>query len=211
MLLIKFVIFRATIITIVFGMSNCVSLIAKKNTYLGNGPSVKINGADVRIQVSPQGTANGSVALSAMVVSTAIATMEGPFLWRVEAEGKTNEHRSLVIHRIKTMTEKTKKSEWYPAGKLGKRADFRKIMGFSEQSKARYEIPGLLQVMSANDGKLTILVDMTVYGFKKSERKLVKFQLDPGQKKQNEVIFLPTEIVKNIGKNFEDMEDSSWD
>ncbi|PAZ04756.1 MAG: hypothetical protein CAK88_10875 [Verrucomicrobiia bacterium AMD-G2] len=45
-------------------LSNCESLIAKKNTYAAAGPSSKVNGAAVRIQVNPQGTAHGAMAYS---------------------------------------------------------------------------------------------------------------------------------------------------
>ena len=206
------IISRALIITIAVGMSNCASLIAKKNTYGASGPAAKINGAEVRLQVNPQGAENGAFSLSAMVVSTTVATMEGPFRWRVEAIGDSSVHQSIVIHRIFTSTEKSKRKEWYPTAKLSKRADFREVKERPGKSRARYEIPGLLQVTSAKDGKLSILCDISIWKYGNDyERKMVKFLLDPAQKRQDEFIFLPVELVKSFGKDLQDMEDPSWD
>jgi hypothetical protein len=201
----------AAIIAIAAGLSNCASIISQKNTYGHEGPGVKINDATVRMQVSPQGAGNGSVALTAMVVSTAIAKLEGPFRWRIEAQGTPGVHQSLVVHRIHTTTELSKRSEWYPAHLLNQKANFRVSKDHPEVARARYEIPGLLQVDSQKDGKLTILADISVSSGKGRERKLVKFRLAPQHKKANEMIFLPVEIVKSAGKDWEDMEDPSWD
>ena len=193
------------------GLSNCASLIAKKNTYASGGPAVKINGAEVRMQVNPQGTENGTIAFSAMVVSAAVATMEGPFRWRIEATGRSGFHQSLVVHRIHTSTEKSNRHEWYPVANLNKRSDFRDRLEQPGVSRARYEIPGLLKVTSANDGKLTILADISIHAKNGNQRRMVKFTLDPAQKRADEFIFLPVELVRTIGKDWEDIEDPSWD
>lgn len=200
-----------TIIAIALGLSNCASLISEKNTYSHDGPAVKIHGAFVRMQVSPQGSGNGSMALTAMVVSTAIAKLEGPFRWRIEAQGTPGVHQSLVVHRIHTTTELSKRSEWYPAHLLNQKAVFRAKKDHPGFSLARYEIPGLLKVDSRTDGTLTILADLSVRSTSGSERKLVPFRLAPQHKKENEMIFLPVEIVKTAGKDWEDLEDPNWD
>jgi len=199
------------IIAIALGLSNCASLISEKNTYSHEGPSVKINGADVRMQVSPQGTADGSVALTAMVVSTAIAKLEGPFRWRIEAQGDAGVHESLVVHRLHTSTELSKRREWYPAHLLNQKANFRASKEQPGLARVRYEIPGLLKVDSQTDGVLTILADISVRSTQGSERKVVRFRLAPQHKKANEMIFLPVEIVKTAGKDWEDLEDPDWD
>lgn len=205
------IIARASIIAIAALLSNCASLIAKKNTYQSDGPAVAINGAQVRMQVNPQGAADGAFALSAMVVSTAVATMEGPFRWRLDVTGTPGVHESVFVHRIHTSTQKSKRSEWYPVRKLDKVANFRTTKDSPSVSKARYEIPGLLQVTSEKDGPLTILADITIATKSSKERKMVKFLLDPTQKRADEFIFLPVELVKTIGKDWEDIEDPSWD
>jgi hypothetical protein len=205
------IIARGTIIAMALILSNCASLIAKKNTYAAAGPSAKVNGAAVRMQVNPQGTANGAMAFSAMVVSTAVATMEGPFRWRIEATGTSGEHQSLQVHRIHTSTEKSGRNEWYPTEKLPRAVAFKADRENPSVTYARYEIPGLLQVTSANDGILRVTADVTITSSKGRERKTVRFLLDPAQKRADEFIFLPVEIVKTFGKSWEEIENPSWD
>lgn len=190
-------------------LPGCISLNAGKHTYTAASAPVRVNGADIRMQVKPEGTDGGSYVLSAMVVSAAVATFDGPFFWRIEASGNAGEHESLVIHRIHTRTGKTRRSEWYPANHLGKRADFR--VSESKGCRAVYPIPGLLVVKPRDDGALEVSVDMTVNTRTSSVRKVVKFRMSPSQKRQDEFIFLPAEIVNNIGKSPSDWEDPSWD
>lgn len=163
------------------------------------------------MQVKPQGTADGSYVVSAMVVSAAVATLDGPFSWRLEALGKSGEHRSLVIHRIRTRTSISKRDEWYPTKHLGKRYDFLKSAAESETSRAIYPIPGLLKVKPKADGALDVMVDLTVAAASRSERKIVRFRMDPSQTRQDEFIFIPTEIVKSFGKSTAEWGDQGWD
>jgi hypothetical protein len=188
-----------------------MSLIAKKNTYSATSSAVRVNGADIRMQVKPEGTAGGSYVVSAMVVSAAVATFDGPFRWRLEATGEAGKQQSLVIHRIRTRTTKTKRNEWYPISHLGKRADFKLAKGGVGPSRAVYPIPGLLIVKPREDGALEICVELSVVATGHSERKRVIFRMDPSQKRQDEFIFVPTEIVKSIGKSPADWDESGWD
>lgn len=191
-------------------LSSCVSLMAKKNSY-ASSPPVQVNGAAIRMQVKPQGTSGSSYAVSAMVVSAAVATFDGPFNWRLEAIGKPGMHQSLVIHRIRTRTSLSKRDEWYPTAHLGKRADFQTSKSKSQTSRASYLVPGLLQVKPKEDGALEVMVDLTINTLSKAERKSVRFRMDPSQSRQDEFIFIPTEIVQNIGKSAEDWQDQGWD
>jgi hypothetical protein len=188
-----------------------VSLTAKKHTYGAASPAVRLNGAAVRMQVKPEGTDGASYALSAMVVSAAIATFDGPFRWRIEATGETGKQEYLIVHRIRTRTAKTHRDEWYPADHLGKRADFKQAKGETGTCRAIYPIPGLLQVKPRADGGLEILVDLTVVAKGHGERKLVRFRMDPAQGRQDEFIFVPTEIVKSIGQSPADWDEPGWD
>jgi hypothetical protein len=192
-----------------------MSIIAKKHTYGANAssPPVRVNGADIRMQVKPEGTDGGSYAISAMVVSTAIATLDGPFRWRIEATGQIGKQQYLVVHRIRTRTGTTKRDEWFPVALLGKRADFRKPAGQEnpEFTRATYPIPGRLEVKPRVDGALEVFVDLSVVSENRRERKLVRFRMDPSQKRQDEFIFVPTEIINNIGKSPEDWDESGWD
>jgi len=194
-------------------LSGCISLIAKKNTYgaAASSPAVRVNGADIRMQVKPEGSDGGSYALSAMVVSAAVATFDGPFRWRIEASGEMGRQEYFVVHRIRTRTGKTRRDEWYPVFHLGKRADFKRPAGENGATRATYPIPGLLVVKPREDGSLEIFVDLTVVAQGHRERKLVCFRMDPSQKRQDEFIFVPTEIVKSIGKSPADWDKSGWD
>lgn len=191
--------------------SSCVSLVAGKHSYRASSPAVTVNGASVRMQVKPEGTAGGSYALSAMVVSAAVATFDGPFSWRLEATGRAGKHESLVVHRIHTRTAKTRRDEWYPRSHLGKRADFWNIKDQPGLARAIYPIPGLLVVKPREDGGLEVTVDLTVTASGRAERKLARFRMDPSQGRRDEFIFLPAEIVKSIGKPLSDWEDPAWD
>ena len=198
-------------LSVTLSMNSCVSLIAKKNTYAATSTAVRVNGAEIRMQVKPEGTENGSFAVSAMVVSAAVATFDGPFRWRIEAAGEVGKQQSLVIHRIRTRTGKTKREEWYPTAHLGRRADFKRPKAETGPTRALYPIPGLLVVKPREDGPLEISVDLSVIAAGHTERKLVRFRMDPSQKRQDEFIFVPTEIVKSIGKSPADWEESGWD
>ena len=202
---------RAVLCTALLAQTGCVGLMASKHSYSASSPAVTVNGADIRMQVKPEGTDGGSYALSAMVVTAAVATFDGPFGWRLEAMGKAGSHESLVIHRIHTRTGKTKRDEWYPSAQLGKRADFRPLKDDPAKSRARYPIPGLLVVKPREDGDLSVTVDLTVSRDGRRERKLVRFRMDPSQSRQDEFVFLPVEIAKSIGTSPADWEDPGWD
>lgn len=194
-------------------MSGCISLIAKKHTYgsAASSPPVRVNGTDIRMRVKPEGTGPGSYAVSAMVVSAAVATFDGPFRWRLEATGEMGRQEYFVVHRIRTVTGKTRRDEWYPAEHLGKRADFTRPKGETGATRAVYPIPGLLKVKPLEDGALDVYVDLTVVSAGRRKRKLVHFRMDPSDKRQDEFIFVPTEIVRSIGKTPENWDDSGWD
>jgi hypothetical protein len=190
-----------------------MSLVAKKHTYdmSASSPAATVNGAKVRLQLKPEGTDGPSFALSAMVVGAGFATLDGPFAWRIEATGESGKQEALIVHRLRTLTSLTKRDEWYPAQHLGRRVDFRVKKGETGPPKAVYEIPGRLDVKPRVDGVLDVLADLTVITQGKRERKTVKFRLDPSQKRADEFIFLPAEIVNSIGKGPDDWEDRGWD
>jgi hypothetical protein len=105
---------RAALLTIGLGcLSSCVSLIAKKNIYAAaaSSPVVRLNGADIRIQLKPEGKSGGNYAVRAMVVSAAITTLDGPFRWRIEGVGQPGKHEYLVGHRIRIRTGTSKRDD----------------------------------------------------------------------------------------------------
>lgn len=194
----------------VFLLPGCAALVAKKHTY-ARSPSAAVNGAEVSLRVKPEGTDGGSYVVSAMVVSGGVATLDGPFRWRIEAVGAEGKHQALVVNRLRTTTSKTKRDEWYPQKHLGRRVEFRKVKAEPASSRAIFEIPGYLEVKPREDGELTILADVSVLGEGKWQRRTLKFRLDPAEKRQDEFIFLPAEIVKGIGTDPADWGDEGWD
>lgn len=180
-----------------------------KHTY--GGGAATVNGAEIRLRVKPEGTAGGSYVMSAMVAGVAVATLDGPFRWRIEGTGVHGRQESMVVRRLKTRTEKTKREEWYPASHLGRKVEFLRLKGDRGAVRAVYEIPGLLKVKPKEDGALEVLADVTVTASGKSERKLVRFRLDPAEKRQDEFIFLPAEIVRSVRDGPEAADAGSWD
>ncbi len=191
-------------------LAGCASLSANKRTYSG-GAGAEVNGARLVLQVRPEGEVPGSMMFSAMVVSAGVATLDGPFAWRVEATGAAGRHEELVVHRLHTRTAVSGRSEWYPAAQLGRRALFRPVKDAPGTVRARYDIPGLLQVKPREDGALTVTADVSVKAGGRWRRAVVRFRLEPDEKRHAEVIFLPAEIVRGIGTDPADWEDPMWD
>lgn len=193
------------------GLSGCAVLAAKKHTYLGESRGLPLNGAKVRMQVKPEGESGGSYALSAMIVSAATGTMDGPFRWRFIATGITGRHERLIVHRIETRTSKTKRHEAYPAEKLGRCVDFRRVKANPAQSRAKFEVPGLLLVKPRVDGALDVRAFVSIAARGKRESRWLEFHMDPTRKDQREFVFIPAEIVKSIGASPADWDDTGWD
>lgn len=197
-------------IVVATALTGCMGLRATKHTYQSSGQSIKVGGAKVSMDFRPEGSRPGSMVFSAMVVGAALATFDGPFRWRVEAIGEQGVHESLVVHRIRTKTAKTRRDGWFPAEQLGRKASFRSFKGEPGRVRARYPIPGLLEVMPETDGRLDVWMDLSVSGKTGSERKMVHFVLDPSLKDQNEMIFIPVEIVEGFGKPLSEQDDPMW-
>jgi hypothetical protein len=191
--------------------SSCMSLIGSKHTYTASSSKVVVNNAAIRMQVRPEGTDGGSYAFSAMVVGAAVATFDGPFRWRLEATGRAGSHESLVVHRVHTRTGTTRRDEWYPPRHLGKRVEFRDVRKEPGVTRAVYEIPGLLVVKPREDGPLEITVDLTIRADSRSERRQVRFRMDPSKQRQDEFIFLPAEIAKGITTPPGEFEQAGWE
>lgn len=190
-----------------------MGLVAKKHRYdaAASSPPVTVNGARLRLQLKPEGSAGGSFAVSAMVVGAAVATLDGPFRWRIEASDESGHCEWLTIHRLRTRTAGSGRDEAFPREHLGQRAEFLKPVGSAGPARAVYEIPGLLQVKPRDDGDLEIDADISVKGNGRITRKQVRFRLKPSEKRQNEWIFVPTEIVRSFGKDRESSREKGWE
>ncbi len=163
-------------------------------------PSVEINGAQVKSSVKAMGGKSG-IAISAMVLAAGTGTLDGPFIWRVEAVGKEGVHEWLRLNKARVTTEATKRSEPFPKSYLGEQAKFVPIPGEEGKTFAKFQLPGKLQVFPRDDGKIKIHLNVSVRANGRTESKWVLFEMEPESKWTNETIFLPTEIVKSIRGN----------
>ena len=130
-------------------LPSCASLHADKHTYEASSPAVEVGGAKIRMQVRPEG-ADNAFSVSAMVVSTTVATLDGPFRWRIEATGEPGRQEKLIVRRIRTRTAVTKRDEWFPASELNRYANFKPQDGGT--TRALYPIPGMLKVKPRSNG-----------------------------------------------------------
>jgi len=60
-------------------------------------------------------------------------------------------------------------------------------------------------------GGLDGTADVGVKARGKWKKARVRFRLDPDEKRETEVIFLPAEIVRSFGTSPEDWDDPGWD
>jgi len=158
---------------------------------------VLINGAEVTATLKPMGGSSG-LAISAMVVASGTGTLDGPFLWRVEAEGDDGVHEWIRVNKAKVTTEKTKRSEPYPSRHLGVNAKFEPLPDETVRSFAKFQIPGKLTVFPREDGIIKIHLNVSVRANGETRTKWIMCRLEPETKWRNEAVFLPTEIVKSF-------------
>lgn len=159
-----------------------------------------MGGASVRSAVKPMG-GQSHFAFSAMVYMAGAATLDGPFLWRIEAQGLPGVHQSMTVHRLKVITSKTKRSEWYPVAYLGKPEPFKVFKKEPNKLFATFQVPGKLKIYPKTDGDISILVDVSITTKKSTTRRLVKFSMKTKTSKDVEFINLPAEIVKGSSKD----------
>ena len=163
-------------------------------------PSVEINGAKVNSALKAMG-GKGGIAFSAMIVAAGTGTLDGPFIWRVEAEGKEGQHEWLRLNKASVTTETTKRSEPFPSSYLGEHAKFVPIPGEEGKTFAKFQLPGKLQVYPRKDGKIKIHLNVSVRANGRTETKWIRFEMEPQTKWTKETVFLPTEIVKSFRGN----------
>jgi hypothetical protein len=180
-------------------LGSCASIYMKDHGFRET-PAVEVNGAKVMSGLKPMGGKAG-FALSAMVVAAGTGTLDGPFLWRVEAEGREGVHEYLRVNKIRVSTETTKRDEWYPRSNLGVNAKFKKIPGEKGKTFAQYQIPGKLTVMPREDGKVIIHLNVSVKAKDQLKTQWIKFALEPETKWKTDTLFIPTEIVKSVRGN----------
>jgi len=188
-------IFALTSVFCSLALSSCGHIFTKGHTYT-KSQTVEINGAQVGGAVKPMGGKSG-FSLSAMVYMAGSATLDGPFIWRIEAEGKEGEHQSMVVHRIKVITSETKRSEWYPTNNLGYLTPFKPFKKEPGKVFAVFQIPGKLKVYPREDGDIKILADVSVTSTNGTRRKQIKFDLKADTIDDVEFFSLPAEIANS--------------
>ncbi len=189
-------------------LSSCGHIYTKSHSYQKSA-TVSINGASVGSAVKPEG-GKGGFSMSAMVYMAGAATLDGPFRWRIEAEGKEGLHQSLKVHRVKVITSKTKRSEWYPSQYLGESVPFKTYRKEPGKVFANFQIQGKLKVYPRTDGDITIIADISVTSTEKTERRQVRFKLASGTQKDLKFINLPAEIIKGSRKDPREWEWGAW-
>jgi len=177
-------------------LTGCAQMFMKDHGFRQT-QAVEINGASVKSALKPMGGSSG-LAISAMIIATGTGTLDGPFLWRVEAEGQEGLHEWIRINKAKVTTETTKRSEPFPSRHLGINAKFEPLPGEKGKSFAKFQIPGKLLVFPRKDGKTKIHLNVSVRAGGKTETRWILFELEPETKWKNDSIFLPTEIVKSF-------------
>ncbi|MDA7891693.1 hypothetical protein N9Z23_01865 [Akkermansiaceae bacterium] len=182
-----------------FFLQSCVQSVMKDHSFKKT-EAVEINGAKVKSALKPLG-GKGGISLSAMIYAAGTGTLDGPFRWRVEAEGAEGEHEWIRVNQARVTTEKTKRSEPYPRKYLGSQAKFVPIPGEEGKTFAKFEIPGKLTVFPRDDGKTKIHLDVSVRAKGRTELKWILFELEPESEWKTESIFLPAEIVKSLRGN----------
>ncbi len=161
---------------------------------------VEVNGAEVNAAFFANGGKSG-FAFTAMIYAAGSASVEGPFLWRIQAKGEEGVHQELIVHRVRVKTEKTKRTEWFPQDLLGEVQAFEPFAKTEGQAYAYFQMPGELKVLTAEDGGVSLDVDLSIKSVKGTTRKLVNFSMQPSKTKETEFIFLPTEIKKSFQKD----------
>ena len=190
-----------------FFLSSCAQFFVKDRTYEPTG-GLSLNGAEVSSNVKPMGGKAGA-SISAMVYNAGFGETDGPFLWRIEALGQEGVHESLTVHKILVRTDKTKRSEPYPAKWLGEPSPFELMRGKENEGKvfAKYQMPGRLEVFPEVDGKITMEADISIKANGKSQRQKVSFAMEPKVGRETQTIFIPTELVNSFGRK----DPTEWD
>lgn len=193
---------RLLLITPLLFLTSCISFYLRDNTYKANESStVVINGAKVNCAMDPAG-GGAFFSGSALIFGGGAGRTDGPFNWRIEALGEKGVHTYLNVHSVSVKTEKTNRDEKYPAKYVNNKQPFNEMRGKDNINSnfAKYRFPGKLEVYPKKDGIVTITAEISVSSEKKTERKTVRFTLDPLNKNRVDNVFIPAEIINSFRK-----------
>lgn len=192
-------------------LTSCAQMAIKDRNYRATR-DVEVNGAQVRSALKPIG-GNSGFALSAMFYSAGVGSTDGPYRWRVEADGKAGVHEWLRVNQVQVTTSKTKRNEWYPTSQLGVKSPFEEVPGEEGVTFAKSQFAGKLTVMPKVDGDIKVRVNVSVQAQGRVQSKWLEFEMAQETKWRTESMFVPVEIVKSFGKKKDPREwawGSSW-
>ncbi len=180
------------------GMTGCMSVYLKMRDYKAptqdlTSVPIEINGAQIRILVSP-------VERELQGIKGRRSEQMSPLLrWRVEAQGIEGVHQKLGASTLSICTEQSLQSK-----RLSRRsyASFEPMQSERNQGKvlARCLMPSVLEFDTQNNRSTTIDVLIAVQNTRRIDHRKVRVTLNPNFYKNPDATFLPTTVVKGIGK-----------
>ncbi len=190
--------------------TSCAGFYIRNNTYEAATKPVLINGAEVKVGLKPMGGSTWG-SFSALIVNIGAGSTDGPFIWRIEANGKEGDQAKLWVNSIHVATTTTNRSENYDPKLLKGKADFKPLRGKKNAGLtfANYQVFGELLVYPKKDGEITVTANVSVENSSgKVETKTIVFKLNPESSNDYENIFIPTEIINSFGQ--EDPTEWEW-
>lgn len=192
-------IFRFISITCCLSLIGCVqrAVVDPKSLYQATS-EVELNQARVYSEVLPM---RGEEAVNApqLIYSSSTAEFQGPLKWRFVAEGEQGQHLSMEIKQVQIETSKSKRRVVINSNSLGGVRAFQLDKSKGEQKPkggdaeeatttgkpnphrwvASYEIPSVLQLFPAADGKIVVAAKIKVSTVESSETEWVNFAIQP--------------------------------
>jgi hypothetical protein len=187
-------------------LSSCMHVREKVQTYRPAG-SQGVGQATVSIELQPQ-EAEGALSLSAMVVGAARATLVGPWHLYVVAQSPTGQCKQLVINNLSMRSSRGIASQ-VPTSYLGEIRPFA-VSRKKGVEQAAWKCPGQVEADFAKDTSITVDADVTIQPATGSAvRKRLSFVCTAAELKNNQTVFVPTEVIQNFGS--QDIPEDQYD
>ena len=158
---------------------------------------------------------NGEEAVNTahLIYSSSVAELLGPLKWRFVAKGVQGQHQSMEIKQVQVETMKSKRRLVINSSSLGgviafksdqsrasrdvvnEENDLEFIQGIEENPwVASYEIPDVLQLYPAVDGKIVVAAKIEITTNESTETEWVNFAILPANKTAKTLCFRRTMI-----------------
>ena len=168
-------------------------------------PSVALNEAEVFSEVLPM-HGEQAVNLPQLIYQASTSNFQGPLRWRFVAVGTEGIHQSMQVQEVQIETSKSKRKVKLRAGSLGgpqafqleempksKNEPQKQADGETEPEEpqarwmASYEIPTVLQLFPAADGRIVVAAKVVIATHDYTETEWVNFAILP-QKNTTKVL-----------------------